>query len=245
MRCYTGPMRVLIISANTERLNMPTMPLGAGLVTEASRRAGHDVTLLDLMLEPDPLAAVQRSIAEVDPAVIGVSIRNIDDQDMEQPTFLLEKARPVLDACRENSSATLVLGGAGYSIFPAAALDYLGAEMGIRGEGEEAFPALLERLEAGADLSGIPGVHLPGQGIRPPTFVSDMSSLAGPADDLWQTMDPTGADIWIPLQSRRGCPNDCAYCSTAAIQGRPLRTRPATQLAAQVERFKARGFKQF
>jgi len=49
-------------------------------------------------------------------------------------------------ACRACSGAPVVLGGAGYSIFPRPALAYLGADFGIRGDGEAAFPALLDCL---------------------------------------------------------------------------------------------------
>ena len=47
--------------------------------------------------------------------------------------------------------------------------------MGIRGEGEKVFPALLERLESGSDPHGLPGVYLPG---HPPTGVIFSTSLA-------------------------------------------------------------------
>ena len=141
-------MQVLVISANTERLNMPTMPLGAGLVVAAARAAGHQVELLDLMLEADPLAAVRQTISRLDPRVIGVSIRNIDDQDMASPTFLLEKARPVVDICKW-SGATVVLGGAGYSIFPAAALEYLGAEL-VRAMGQAGCVEVALGFESGS-----------------------------------------------------------------------------------------------
>ena len=56
----------------------------------------------------------------------------------------------------------VVLGGAGYSIFPAAALAYLGAGAGVGGDGEAAFVEVLARLEAGEPMDDIPGVHLPG-----------------------------------------------------------------------------------
>jgi len=38
------------------------------------------------------------------------------------------------------SQAVIVLGGAGYSIFPAEALAFLAADFGVWGDGEEAFP---------------------------------------------------------------------------------------------------------
>ena len=79
-------------------------------------------------------------------------MRNIDDQNMADPRFLLPPVREVVATCRSLCDAPIVLGGAGYSIFPESALRYLGADMGIQGEGETAFPLLLERLARGATL---------------------------------------------------------------------------------------------
>jgi len=39
-------MKVLLISANTERLNLPALPLGLALVGAAAREAAHDVAFL-------------------------------------------------------------------------------------------------------------------------------------------------------------------------------------------------------
>ncbi len=35
----------------------------------------------------------------------------------------------------------------------------------------------------------------------------------------------TSDDFWMPVQTRRGCPMNCSYCSTAAIEGCILRKR--------------------
>jgi radical SAM superfamily enzyme YgiQ (UPF0313 family) len=141
------PVKILLISANTEQSNMLAMPLGLACVAEAARNAGHDVTLLDLMFEMDAEVELKKIIGEVQPEFIGISVRNIDDQHMESPRFLLDKVKGVVTACRDFSDAPVVLGGAGYSIFPVSALTYLDADMGIEGEGEIAFPVLLSRLE--------------------------------------------------------------------------------------------------
>ena len=65
-----------------------------------------------------------------------------------------------MTACRSLTSAPIVLGGAGYSIFPRSALAYLGADMGIKGEGEAAFVMLLDRLSRKEDLAGVPNLVL-------------------------------------------------------------------------------------
>jgi hypothetical protein len=186
-------MRVLFISPNTERLNMPTLPLGLALVAVATRRAGHQTCFLDLLGAPDPVAAVHQAIGQFQPEVIALSIRNVDDQSMRDTKFLLEPVRDVVAACRAASPAKLVVGGAGYSIFPEAALAYLEADFGVCGEGEVVFPVLLERLQRGQNVIGLPGVYV--RGGRPPTtrvFAQDLDLLPLPEADLWASADPKG-----------------------------------------------------
>ena len=137
---------------------MPVVPVGLGGVAAATEKAGHEVTLLDLMNVSHTEAAIKKTLEEFGPHVIGISVRNIDDQVMAGPRFFLDQVRPVISRCRALSDAPIVLGGAGYSIFPERALAYLGADMGIQGEGEMAFPALLTLMEQGADLSEAPGL---------------------------------------------------------------------------------------
>ena len=77
-------MKVLLISANTERTNILPLPLGPAFVAAATRRAGHEVILLNLMFEGDTQSAIQDCIEEFRPEVIGISVRNIDDQNMAE-----------------------------------------------------------------------------------------------------------------------------------------------------------------
>ncbi len=148
-------MRVLLIPSNTETINMPVLPLGLACVAGAAQVAGHDVSVVDLLGQEDGQTILKTALQESRPEVIGISVRNIDDQCMEPPTFLLSQVKDVVSACRSFSDAKIVLGGAGYSIFPQAALNYLCADMDIQGEGEEPFVTLLERVHQKAELSGI------------------------------------------------------------------------------------------
>ncbi len=239
-------MRVLLISPNTERLNMPVLPLGLALVAAAVQRAGHEVRLLDLLAEDDPNAAIRRAVGRFAPDVIGLTIRNIDDQNMESPRLLIEPVREVVAACRAATGAPIVLGGAGFSMFPDAALAYLGADFGICGEGEAAFPALLERLCRGKDPWGLPGVHVAGRSASPPKDpIAGFDALPLPDEDLWPAADPEDPDIWVPVQTRRGCPLDCAYCSTPDLEGRLLRARSPRAMVRHIARAAEAGFRRF
>lgn len=237
-------MNALLISANTERINIPTLPFGVSLVAAAVRAANHQAVMLDLMSAGDPRSVIVGAIREQGPDVIGISVRNIDDQCMQQPRFLLDQVRGVVAACRASSQAPLVLGGAGYSIFPAPALAYLGADLGVCGEGEVVFPALLSCLERGEDPSDLPGVYTAGRSARVErTFARTLDALPYPDEDLWPSADPNGPDVWVPVQSRRGCPLDCSYCSTAGIEGRRIRARSPELVTAQIARIAQAGFR--
>ena len=239
-------MRVLLISANTERINLPTFPLGLACVAQATLDKGHDVEWLDLMAERDPESAVKRRIKTLQPQVIGISVRNIDDQNMANPRFLLEQARDVVRFCKRVSEAPIVLGGAGYSLFPQSSLEDLGADMGIQGEGESAFPLMITALEESRSLSGLPGLYLRGHGLQGEReFAPDLDTLPLPDPHLFSTAAYEGEDFWVPVQSRRGCPMRCSYCSTETIEGHALRKRSPEQVVQWIARWVEAGSRRF
>jgi radical SAM superfamily enzyme YgiQ (UPF0313 family) len=235
-------MRVLLVAANTERINMPTPPLGAAMVAAAARAAGHRVELLDLLRTGDPVAAVAEAVRRFEPEVIGVSVRNIDDQNMRVPAVLLDRARDVVATCREASAAPIVLGGAGYSIFPGPALAALGADFGIAGEGELAFVRLLDTLAGGGDPAGVGGVWVAGGGPAAPRLPpADMDALPSPYVELDSWLELDDPELWVPVQTGRGCAFDCTYCSTPQIEGRVMRRRSPERVVEDVSRLAAAG----
>lgn len=238
-------MKVLLISANTESMNIPPLPLGPALVAAASRRAGHDVILLNLMLERDTESAIRERIEDLRPEVIGISVRNIDDQDMACPKFLLPPVREVVATCRILCDAPIVVGGAGYSIFPESVLRYLGADMGIRGEGEIVFPALVECMQNSAAVAGLPGVYLPGRSAEGRMFAPHLDDLPLPPPELWIPASADRQQTWIPVQGKRGCPMLCSFCSTKDIQGQTVRRRRAEAVVSWMQQVVSRGFRNF
>ncbi len=238
-------MRVLLISANTEKLNMVTLPLGLASVAAATRKAGHDVTIADLMAEENSLSILKKATDGFLPDIIGISVRNIDDQNMKNPMFLLGPVKDLVAGCRSLSEAPIILGGAGYSIFPESALSFLEADMGIQGEGETVFPELIERMEKGVSLSGLPGLCLPGHGLQwKRGFVKNLDTLPLPKADLWPI--PTQKEeVWMPVQTRRGCPQRCSYCSTAIIEGQVIRRRSPEAIVRWIAHWRKAGVRQF
>jgi len=239
-------MRVLLISANREEINMLTWPLGLACVAAATQKAGHEVKLLDLMEANDPASALKENIREFNPEVIGISVRNIDDQSMENTQFLLDDVKEVVAVCRSLSNAPIVLGGAGYSIFPESSLEYLGADMGIQGEGEKAFPELLKRIEQGWDFFDLPGLYVSAagpQGER--AFAKELDEFPLPDTHSLSAARYHDQQFWLPVQTRRGCPMKCNYCSTAVIEGCAIRKRSPEAVVKWLGECTAAGFRRF
>ncbi|MGD0919128.1 MAG: radical SAM protein [Thermodesulfobacteriota bacterium] len=238
-------MRALFISANTEKISMPVLPLGLACVASSTRRAGHDAAMVDLEIEKDTPTVLKEAIEGFHADIIGISVRNIDDQRMESPRLLLNPVREIVKVCRGLSEAPIVLGGAGYSIFPESSLSFLGADMGIQGEGEVVFPALIERIERGAALSGLPGLFLPGDGLQfKRIFTKNLDTLPLPDPDLW-SLPSQRKHLWMPVQTRRGCPLGCSYCSTGTIEGRIIRRHSPEVIVEWIACWREAGIHQF
>jgi radical SAM superfamily enzyme YgiQ (UPF0313 family) len=242
-------MKVLLVSANTEKINILPLPLGLICVAVAVRSAGHELKLIDLMAEEDSKSAalhVMESVRSFRPDVIGVSVRNIDNQDMADPVFFLDPVRAIIAECRAHSEAAIVLGGAGFSIFPQASLNYLGAHMGIRGEGERAFVSLLDALSRRSSISRIPGLYTRDSApAEIPRYVEDLDELPLPDPEIASQCAPDKGELWMPFQTRRGCPMGCSYCSTPALEGCTIRKRRVESVIKSLGAHIDAGFKKF
>lgn len=241
-------MRVLLISANTELMNMPVLPLGLGCVARATQETGHEIKIINLMASQNVFGAIENVITEFKPEAIGISVRNIDDQVMSRPKFLLKPVKSMISHCRKYSEAPIIIGGAGYSIFPDAALDYLKADMGIQGEGEVSFPLLLEKLQNNSGLADVPGLFLPKSGMqhnRVPSKRLDDCPLPLPRLHLWAPENIRTDDLWVPFQTRRGCSMQCSYCSTPVIEGKLMRKRNLDHAVNMLSKYAESGFKRF
>jgi radical SAM superfamily enzyme YgiQ (UPF0313 family) len=163
---------------------------------------------------------------------------------MQSATFLLARIKEVVTVCRAVSRSPIVVGGAGYSIFPESALMYLGADFGIRGEGEAAFPALLSWLEHGKNAPAPPSTYFADGQHTPTKLAPNLDGFPLPEPHLWLDF-PASRETRIPIQSRRGCPLDCIYCSTSAIEGRPVRQRAPEVLVSWLATLCQNGFRRF
>ncbi|RPI77221.1 MAG: radical SAM protein [Desulfobacteraceae bacterium] len=219
-------MRVLLISPNIENLPDPVFPIGLACIAGALKARGIEYRVLDLCFAEDFEAAIRGALEEFAPEVVGLSLRNLDNVSYPNYVPYLPFYRQVVEVIRKNSQAKIVLGGSGFSLLPEQILDHLGADCGIVGEGEQALPRLLREMEAGRDIK---------QGVLPGGFIEDLDGLP-PADrtgfDLKKYHEAGGM---ANLQTKRGCPFGCVYCTYPVIEGSRIRMRDPKRVCDEIE----------
>ena len=156
-------MKVLLVATNQADRFMDSMvvrpvPIGLAYLAASVDEERHTLKVLDLMFADDAVAEVADAVSKFEPDLIGMSIRNLDNQSSLNPVWNLPAVRDIIERIRQLSDATTLIGGPAFSIMPAECLDYVGADLGIAGDAAEAFATLVERLEAGADYRDIPGI---------------------------------------------------------------------------------------
>ncbi len=218
-------MRALLISTNQSLSPVPVMPTGACLVAEAAERNGHEVSLLDLMFRRDPTRAVADALRRADYGVIGLSIRNIDNIDMQNTEFYIRDLIPLVSTIRRYSRARLVLGGAALSVMPREIMHALSIDCAVVGEGETAFPALLSALERNEGWEDCPGVASLGRaGFRKNRQARSMNQCAVPSYGRWLNLRPYRSLLAAAgLQTKLGCGFRCIYCTYRSIEGETYR----------------------
>jgi len=224
-------MRLLLISANVEKLPDPVAPIGLAYLSSALTSRGHEVQCLDLCFTNNLEESLGRSFLSFVPEVIGLSLRNLDNVSYPHTVSYLPFYKRVVECCRQFSRAPLFLGGSGFTLMPAALLQYLGADGGIVGEGEETFPKVL--MAAPDDFpSTIEGfLSRNSENSSKPAWVQNLDSLPPPD---WNGLDLKkyyGRGGMGNLQTKRGCLFSCIYCTYSLIEGKKIRLRSPAKVA--------------
>ena len=229
-------MKIAFVSPNRELLPDAVVPIGL-LYVMASTPAHHETELWDLCFESDPVAALAERLEIFAPDVVAVSMRNIQNNDYTGCHDTLRYYRTITETVRRRARARLVFGGGGFSVMPRGLMELLRPDFGIAGEGERSFARLLDALEGRGALREIGNLH----------FFDGDRLVSNPADPLYQVLD----ELPLPerrrvdgryyahfgidsVQTKRGCPLRCDYCTYPLIEGRSIRQRDPARVVDEL-----------
>jgi len=149
--------------------------------------------------------------------------------------------------------ALFVAGGEHPTALPEAVLASALFDVVVRGEGEETFLELVERVYAGADwhdVSGIAYSAAPGRVVVTPDRrrVTAIDELPYPDWDAWSleayiaAHQVTGVHLGrsMPILGSRGCPFECTFCSNPEMWTQRYVMRDPAGLVDEMQHMKAR-----
>jgi len=190
--------------------------LGMGYLASVLLQHGHSVELVDVRDGPNAIAARVRATR---PLVVGFSLIF---------QFFLPQFRAVAARLRQDgTNAHLTIGGHYPSLCPDEVLAQMPELDSVaRYEGELTLLDLVERLAAGDDWHGVPGLAfagLPvlqdhGTGTAPAIAESSPRALIQDLDTLPYPFRPYDPQLilgfrTLPLLASRGCARRCSFCS--------------------------------
>jgi len=135
-------------------------------------------------------------------------------------TFLAPRAYRIADEFRRRG-VKVVLGGIHASMLPEEAS--LHADIVIIGEAEEVWPAFIKDLCEGKSKTLYHSANYP-----------QLDKIVIPRWDLVKS----DAYQIFNIQSTRGCPFDCDFCSVRAFNGRGIRHKPIENVIKEIEALK-------
>lgn len=236
MRCRAraspyNPGVLTLINANLMRPAIA--PIGLDYVAGAARAAGIETRIVDLCLEGDPDGALRSHFQRHAPALVGISVRNVDDSFWPSMQSFLPALKQLLRTLRLLTGAPVVLGGAGFSTLASRILAWTGADYGIRGDGEAALVALYRGIEGRGNLQDIPGL-LSSAFCNPPAWSNGDSGLR-----ISTRRDAIDNAVYfrlggqLGLETKRGCPAECDFCADTLAKGSAARLRPPADVAEE------------
>ena len=216
--------KLLLVSANQYTAPCPVYPLGISYLQAylKERSPEYDIQLFDFIVNSH--ADFIEKLQKYKPDYVGISLRNIDDVNIYRQESFFKHYSAIIDTTRQFSRSTIIIGGPGYSIYPRKLFEYLKPDFAIYGEGEESLWELLQALDNKTDYSAIEGLVYAHKNT---TRVNEKKRYCtdpkvcfetGLLDFYWKQGG------MLNIQTKRGCPHQCIYCTYPLIEGATVRT---------------------
>ncbi len=212
-------------------------PLTLMYLSSVLRRAGHETRIFDGIVEKGGIAGVKSVAGEFRPdlAILNTSTPTIGG-DLKSARLL--KARGVKVALVGVHPT-----GEHLSLVRDPAVDFV-----IRNEPEETARELAGALSKGKPLSKVAGITYKASGGKvranaPRPFIADITSLPWPdreeVDNSRYKLPFSGRRFTL-INTSRGCPYSCTYCTASVYYGKRFRARDAKSIADEMADAKAR-----
>ncbi|QPJ65306.1 MAG: radical SAM protein [Candidatus Nitrohelix vancouverensis] len=221
-------------------MQMP--PVNHLYVSTMLKNSGHEVTFLDAQIDyPAYEKLEQNNFSGLD-FLMMLSSSNSYKEDLNVARFIKSK----------NPSIKVLFWGSHPTFAPESCLEEDAIDYVVIREPEMTIRDLVNGVIEGTDLSGIKGCGYKKDGkvcINPFEGFFDMNQL--PIPD-W-TLLPKGVDYFNPvvkrmpyatMQTSRGCPAKCIYCTSPFFYGNDIRVKSAENVMKEIRYLVGLGYKE-
>ena len=202
-----------------------------------AKRPEIEIKIIDLMLRREPEESILSELKDFSPDLAGIHAMHFQARSMHRIAALV----------KQNFAIPVIAGGPYPSSEPLRALSDPNIDLAVRGEGELTFAEVIERLESGKNLSGLPGTAWRSNGkasiAADREFIRDIDSIPFPAWELielkkffdWRVLaqnDVRWRKELATIFTSRACPYGCTFCHN--MFGKRFRPRSPENVLAEV-----------
>ncbi|MEM0296806.1 MAG: radical SAM protein [Zestosphaera sp.] len=209
-------------------------PLAAAYLAAVTVERGADVRFFDSVARQQDLRTLALEVTSYDPDMVGFLMN----------TSASHKASVGLGRVLKRVCGSLIIAGGHHATFTYPILLREGFDVVVLGEGEETFSELLKVYAEGASFREVRGLtYMDGGEVRvtkPRSPVEDLNRLPLPRYDVFDRalyraglLDPHASVA--PLETSRGCPYNCEYCSATRMWGRSWRFKIAERVVEELK----------
>ncbi len=237
-------MRILLVNGpllyvhTLWRLFPNTPPLNLQILSAVLRQAGHETYVLNHQATPPRRSRLVHEIRAFRPDVVGFSC--VAMVDAEAVRAMIREVRTLFP------DLFLIAGGQVPTFLPDFYLGDDGVHVVVRHEAETTLPRLLTHVAAATDwrheqglafLDGDGGVVTTPEPDEPP----DLDKL--PFADREGRLAPSfyTPGTMATVETYRGCPHNCTFCSIPAFFRRPLRRKSAARVVEELQHLSDQG----
>lgn len=233
-------MKILMIQSPSveDQSKERVYPLGLSILGAIAKKEGHDVRIVDMNMAEDPMGIVIKEIQE-ETDLVCISLRNIDPL-ANKNVSLVPPFVTLIEVLRSfRSDIKIIAGGTGFSLFAKDLMKIASLDYGLVGEGELSFPVFLQDINnPPKNLRGLCYYEKGELVINESETGFPLTEYISPDYSLLSPAPYTKINQYVPamgVETRRGCPLKCAYCSYPQLQGCAIRCRPVKDIVDEME----------
>ena len=222
------------------RIGVLYPPLGLSYLAATLERESHKVSIIDMEAELLKKEQLVKRIRKIKPDVIGISSTTPIHHNADELFRFIKKI--------DKNIITIAGGPHPTSILNKTLEQNKDIDMVVYGEGEKTIIELIDKLEKKKEIKDVDGIiYRKGKEIKrtkPRELIQDLDWLAFPAKHLLKqeiyvwSVPKKGIIPVSSIETTRGCPFKCSFCSQTIIFGNKMRERSVDDVIEEIKEIK-------